>query len=155
MVEVGEARLEEAVYRLATVQKQVAEGAGAAALAAVLEDPGRYRGRKVGIVLSGGNIDSRIMAQVLMRGLVYEGRIVRLRIGITDAPGALARVTRLLGEAGANIVEVHHQRLFHNVPVKMAEVDVVLETRNQTHVDALIARMKDAGYPTTLMVEVG
>ena len=66
-----------------------------------------------------------------------------------------ACVTRLLGEAGANIVEVHHQRLFHNVPVKMAEVDVVLETRNQTHVDALIARMKDAGYPTTLMVEVG
>lgn len=155
VVEVGEARLEEAVYRLATVQKQVAEGAGAAALAAVLEEPERYRGRKVGIVLSGGNIDSRIMAQVLMRGLVYEGRIVRLRIGITDAPGALARVTRLLGEAGANIVEVHHQRLFHNVPVKMAEVDVVLETRNQTHVDSLIARMKDAGYPTTLMVEVG
>ena len=155
VVEVGEARLEEAVYRLATVQKQVAEGAGAAALAAVLEDPERYRGRKVGIVLSGGNIDSRIMAQVLMRGLVYEGRIVRLRIGITDAPGALARVTRLLGEAGANIVEVHHQRLFHNVPVKMAEVDVVLETRNQTHVEALIARMKDAGYPTSLMVEVG
>lgn len=155
VVEVGEARLEEAVYRLATVQKQVAEGAGAAALAAVLEDPERYRGRKVGIVLSGGNIDSRIMAQVLMRGLVYEGRIVRLRIGITDAPGALARVTRLLGEAGANIVEVHHQRLFHNVPVKMAEVDVVLETRNQTHVETLIARMKDAGYPTSLMVEVG
>lgn len=155
VVEVGEARLEEAVYRLATVQKQVAEGAGAAALAAVLEEPERYRGRKVGIVLSGGNIDSRIMAQVLMRGLVHEGRIVRLRIGITDAPGALARVTRLLGEAGANIVEVHHQRLFHNVPVKMAEVDVVLETRNQTHVETLIARMKDAGYPTSLMVEVG
>ncbi|AWB08265.1 threonine ammonia-lyase (plasmid) [Azospirillum humicireducens] len=155
VVEVGEARLEEAVYRLATVQKQVAEGAGAAALAAVLEEPERYRGRRVGIVLSGGNIDSRIMAQVLMRGLVYEGRIVRLRIGITDAPGALARVTRLLGEAGANIVEVHHQRLFHNVPVKMAEVDVVLETRNQTHVETLIARMKDAGYPTSLMVEVG
>ncbi|MBP2304318.1 threonine ammonia-lyase [Azospirillum melinis] len=155
VVEVGEARLEEAVYRLATVQKLVAEGAGAAALAAVLDDPQRYRGRKVGIVLSGGNIDSRIMAQVLMRGLVYEGRIVRLRISITDAPGALARVTRLLGEAGANIVEVHHQRLFHNVPVKMAEVDVVLETRNQTHVDALIARMKDAGYPTSLMMEVG
>jgi len=155
VVEVGEARLEEAVYRLATMQKLVAEGAGAAALAAILEEPERYRGRKVGMVLSGGNIDSRIMAQVLMRGLVYEGRIVRLRIGITDAPGALARVTRLLGEAGANIVEVHHQRLFHNVPVKMAEVDVVLETRNQTHVDALIARMKDAGYPTSLMVEVG
>ncbi|PWC31115.1 threonine ammonia-lyase [Azospirillum sp. TSO35-2] len=155
VVEVSEARLEEALYRLATIQKLVAEGAGAAALAAVFDDPERFRGGKVGIVVSGGNIDSRILAQVLMRGLVYEGRIVRLRIGITDAPGALARVTRLLGEAGANIVEVHHQRLFHNVPVKMAEVDVVLETRNQAHVDALIARMKDAGYPTSLMVEVG
>ncbi|MBP2227332.1 threonine dehydratase [Azospirillum agricola] len=154
VVEVDETRLEEAVYRLSTVQKLVAEGAGAAALAAVLDDPASFGGRKVGIVVSGGNIDSRILAQVLMRGLVYEGRIVRLRIGITDAPGALARVTRLLGEAGANIVEVYHQRLFHNVPVKMAEVDVVLETRDQTHVQALIARMTEAGYPTALMTNV-
>jgi threonine dehydratase len=123
-------------------------------LIAVLDNPARFAGRKVGIVISGGNIDSRILAQVLMRGLVYEGRIVRLRIGITDAPGALARVTRLLGEAGANIVEVYHQRLFHNVPVKMAEVDVVLETRDQSHVQALMVRMRDAGFPTALMTDV-
>jgi len=154
VVEVGEPRLEEAVYRLATLQKLVAEGAGAAALAAVLDDPARFAGKKVGIVVSGGNIDARILAQVLMRGLVYEGRIVRLRIGITDAPGALARVARLLGEAGANIVEVHHQRLFHDVPVKMAEIDVVLETRDRTHVHQLIARMEDAGFPTELMTEI-
>ncbi len=154
VIEVGEARLEEAVYRLATMQKLVAEGAGAAALAAVLDNPERFRGRRVGIVVSGGNIDSRILAQVLMRGLVHEGRIVRLRIGITDAPGALSSMTRLLGEAGANIVEVYHQRLFHNVPVKMAEVDVVVETRDQSHVQALIARMKEAGFPTTLMTDV-
>ncbi len=154
VVEVDETPLEEAIYRLATMQKLVAEGAGAAALAAILDAPERFRGRKVGIVVSGGNIDSRILAQVLMRGLVYEGRIVRLRIGIADAPGALARVTHLLGEAGANIVEVYHQRLFHNVPVKMAEVDVVLETRDQAHVQALIARMREAGFPTELMTEV-
>jgi len=154
VIEVGEARLEEAVYRLATMQKLVAEGAGAAALAAVLDNVERFRGRNVGVVVSGGNIDSRILAQVLMRGLVYEGRIVRLRIGITDAPGALSSMTRLLGEAGANIVEVYHQRLFHNVPVKMAEVDVVLETRDQAHVQALMTRMKDAGFPTTLMTDV-
>ncbi|MCG5241713.1 threonine ammonia-lyase [Azospirillum doebereinerae] len=154
VVEVSEARLEEAVYRLSTMQKLVAEGAGAAALAAVLDNPEAFKGRNVGIVVSGGNIDSRILAQVLMRGLVYEGRIVRLRIGITDAPGALARVTHLLGEAGANIVEVYHQRLFHNVPVKMAEVDVLLETRDQTHVQALMVRMKEAGFPTSLMTDV-
>lgn len=154
IVEVGEQRLEEAVYRLATVQKLVAEGAGAAALAAVLDDPGRFAGRRVGIVVSGGNIDPRILAQVLMRGLVYEGRIVRVRIGITDAPGALARMARLLGEAGANIVEVHHQRLFHDVPVKMAEIDVVLETRDRTHVQQLVARLHEAGFPTELMTEV-
>ncbi|WP_298371041.1 threonine ammonia-lyase [Azospirillum sp.] len=154
VIEVGETRLEEAVYRLSTMQKLVAEGAGGAGLAAVLDNPARFAGRKLGIVISGGNIDSRILAQVLMRGLVYEGRIVRLRIGITDAPGALARVTRLLGEAGANIVEVYHQRLFHNVPVKMAEVDVVLETRDQSHVQALMVRMRDAGFPTALMTDV-
>ncbi|MDQ2101895.1 threonine ammonia-lyase [Azospirillum isscasi] len=154
VVEVGEPRLEEAVYRLATVQKLVAEGAGAAALAAVLDDPERFRGKRVGVVVSGGNIDARILAQVLTRGLVYEGRMVRLRIGITDAPGALARVARLLGEAGANIVEVHHQRLFHDVPVRMAEIDVVLETRGRSHVQRLVARMEEAGFPTELMTDI-
>ncbi len=154
MVEVGEARLEEAVYRLATVQKLVAEGAGAAALAAVLDAPERFRGQRVGVVVSGGNIDARILAQVLTRGLVYEGRMVRLRIGITDAPGALARVASLLGEAGANIVEVHHQRLFHDVPVRMAEIDVVLETRGRAHVQRLVARMEEAGFPTELMTDI-
>lgn len=151
---VDEPRLEEAVYRLATTQKIVAEGAGAAALAAVLDDPARFAGQSVGIVVSGGNIDARILAQVLMRGLVGEGRVVRLRIAITDAPGALARVARLLGEGGANIVEVHHQRMFHNVPVKMADVDVVLETRDRAHVQQLITRMNEAGFPTELMTEV-
>ena len=154
VLEVGEPRLEEAVYRLATVQKLVAEGAGAAGLAAVLDDPERFRGKRVGIVVSGGNIDARILAQVLTRGLVYEGRMVRLRIGITDAPGALARVARLLGEAGANIVEVHHQRLFHDVPVRMAEIDVVLETRGRSHVQRLVAHMEDAGFPTELMTDI-
>ena len=154
MVEVGEARLEEAVYRLATMQKLVAEGAGAAALAAVLDAPERFRGQRVGVVVSGGNIDARILAQVLTRGLVYEGRMVRLRIGITDAPGALARVASLLGEAGANIVEVHHQRLFHDVPVRMAEIDVVLETRGRSHVQRLVARMEEAGFPTELMTDI-
>lgn len=154
ITEVSEARLEEAVYRLATMQKLVVEGAGAAALATMLDNPAVFANRNVALVVSGGNIDARILAQVLMRGLVLEGRIVRLRIGITDAPGILARVARLLGDGGANIVEVHHQRLFHDVPVKMAEIDVVLETRDRPHVEQLIARMIEAGFPTELMMDV-
>ncbi|WP_247887005.1 threonine ammonia-lyase [Azospirillum sp. SYSU D00513] len=154
LVEVGEARLEEAVYQLATVQKLVAEGAGAAALAALLDKPGRFDGKRVGIVLSGGNIDARILAQVLTRGLIVEGRMVRLRIALNDAPGALAKIARLLGDSGANIVEVHHQRLLHDVPVKMADIDVVLETRDRAHVQSVIARLSEAGFPAELMSEV-
>ncbi|PWC53258.1 threonine ammonia-lyase [Azospirillum sp. TSO22-1] len=150
----SEEALESAVFRMVTVQKLVAEGAGAAALAAVLAEPGRFQGKRVGLVVSGGNIDARLLAQVLMRGLVLEGRIVRLRIALTDAPGALAKATRILGEAGANIVEVYHQRLFHDVPVKMAEIDVILETRDRTHVQAIVDRLAAGGFPTELMVDV-
>ncbi|HYD31549.1 MAG TPA: threonine ammonia-lyase [Azospirillaceae bacterium] len=149
-----ESMLEQAVYHMVTTQKLVAEGAGAASLAAVLAQPERFRGRKVGLIVCGGNIDARILAQVLMRGLVREGRLVRLRIGITDAPGALAKVAGLLGASGANIVEVHHQRLFHDVPVKMADVDVVLETRDRPHVEAILARLTAAGFPAELMTDV-
>jgi threonine dehydratase len=154
LVEVDEQRLEEAVFQLATVQKIVAEGAGAAGLAALLDAPARLAGKRVGVVVSGGNIDPRILAQVLMRGLIHEGRMVRLRIGLNDAPGALARVARLLGEAGANIVEVHHQRLLQDVPVKMAEIDIVLETRDRAHVQMVAQRLAEAGFPTELMTEV-
>jgi len=150
----SEEALEGAVFRMVTVQKLVVEGAGAAVLAAVLADPARFQGKRVGLLVSGGNIDARLLAQILMRGLVLEGRIVRLRIALTDAPGALARATAILGEAGANIVEVYHQRLFHDVPVKMAEIDVIVETRDRTHVQAIIARLSAAGFPTELMVDV-
>lgn len=151
---VGENWLERAVYQLVTVQKIVAEGAGAACLAAVLAEPRRFAGLKVGLVISGGNIDARLLSQILMRGLVREDRVVRLRIGISDAPGTLAKVARLLGDHGANIVEVHHQRLFQNVPVKMAELDVVLETRGRAHVAAIIDHLDKAGFPSQLMVDV-
>lgn len=154
IVVVDETRLEQAVFALATVQKLVVEGAGAAGLAAVLADPERYRGRKVGVVISGGNIDPRLLAQVLMRGLVAEGRIVRLRVGLTDQPGALAQVTTLLGRGGANIVEIYHQRLFHDVPVKMAEIDAIVETRDRRHVQQIIAALAEAGFPADLMADV-
>lgn len=150
----NESRLEQAVFTLATVQKLVAEGAGAAGLAAVLADPDRYNGRKVGLIVSGGNIDARLMAQVLMRGLVADGRIVRLRIALDDRPGALAKVTALLGAGGADIVEIYHQRLFHDVPVKMAEIDVIIETRDRRHVQHTIDTLSAAGFAADLMADV-
>lgn len=151
---VDEVALEQAVYQLATVQKLVAEGAGAAGLAAVTAEPARFAGRRVGIVISGGNIDARILSQVLVRGLVREGRVVRLRIGLADVPGALATVTRLIADVGANVVEVHHQRLFQDVPVKMAEIDVILETRGTRHLAQITKTLTGAGFPTELMSDV-
>ncbi|MBI1207036.1 MAG: threonine ammonia-lyase [Azospirillum sp.] len=151
---VDEAALEAAVYHFVTVQKLVVEAAGAAPLAAVLADPARFKGRKVGLVVTGGNLDARLLAQILMRGLIRDGRIVRLRIGLTDVPGALAQICRLLGDAGGNIVEVYHQRLFHDVPVKMAEIDVILETRDRGHVGQILKTLAAAGCRAELMLDV-
>jgi len=151
---VDEAAIERAVFALMTEQKLVAEGAGAAGIAAIMAEPDRFRGARVGTVLCGGNIDARLLASVLMRGLVRERRMVRLRIEITDAPGALGGVARLIGEADGNIVEVYHRRLFYDVPVKMAEIDVVLETRGPAHVDRILDRLREAGFPAQLMSDV-
>lgn len=148
---VDEPALENAVLMLLEIEKSVVEGAGAAALAAVLQERGRFSGRTVGVVVSGGNIDSRVLSAILMRGLVREGRLVRLRIDIQDQPGVLGAVARLIGEAGGNIVEVYHQRLFHNVPLKQAELDIVVETRDADHVNAILKSLCDAGHPATMI----
>jgi threonine dehydratase len=148
---VDEAALERAVATLLDVEKLVAEGAGAAPLAAVLADPARFHGKRVGLVLSGGNIDARLLASILQRQLVRAGRLVRLRIEISDMPGALAKIAGIIGENGGNIVEIYHQRLFQDVPVKLAEVDAVIETRNPRHVGALVAALAGAGFPTRLL----
>ena len=148
---VAEPELENAVLMLLEIEKSVVEGAGAAALAAVLQESARFAGRNVGIVVSGGNIDSRVLSAILMRGLIRQGRLVRLRIDIQDQPGVLGAVSRLIGEAGGNIVEVYHQRLFHNVPLKQAELDVVLETRDAGHVAAIVKALCDAGHSATLL----
>jgi threonine dehydratase len=148
---VDEGQLECAVETLLDTQKLVAEGAGAAPLAALLAAPERFRGRQVGLVLCGGNIDARIVASILMRGLVRAGRLVRIRVEISDAPGVLAKIARIIGEKGGNIVEIYHQRLFHDVPVKLAEVDAVLETRNPGHVGEIMATLTQAGFPTRLL----
>ncbi|HYD99809.1 MAG TPA: threonine ammonia-lyase, partial [Alphaproteobacteria bacterium] len=148
---VSEGALERAIFALATASRTVAEGAGAAGLALVLDRPERFAGRQVGVVVCGGNIDPRMLASILMRGLVHEGRIARLRIAITDEPGTLGRIAAAIGEAGGNIVEVTHQRLLYNVPVKMADVDVVVETRDLAHVQAIAAKLEERGFPTELM----
>jgi len=130
---VDEVAIERAIALFLEVEKTVAEGAGAAALAALLSHPQHFVGRKVGLVLSGGNIDTRLLASVLLRGLVRDGRIVRLRLMIGDLPGQLARVAGLIGKAGGNIVEVQHQRLFGAVVAKRTELDVTVETRGRDH----------------------
>ena len=146
-----EAALEQATQIYLEVQRLVVEGAGAASLAAVLGNRERFQGRKVGLVVSGGNIDSRLLSSVLMRGLVREGRMVRLRVEITDVPGALSKVSGLIGDNGGNIVEVYHQRLFYDVPVKKAEIDVVLETVDSGHVREIMDRLEEAGFPVRLL----
>src|SRR5438477_253699 len=148
---VTERQLESAVELLIERQKLIVEGAGAAGVAALLAEPERFRGRKVGIVLTGGNIDARLLASLLMRGLVRSGRLVRLRSELPDIPGVLSRVAGVIGGLGGNIVEVHHQRLFHDTSVKRAELDVVVETQNRRHVVTIIDALVAAGFPTRLL----
>lgn len=148
---VDEALIETAVHVLVEQQNIVAEGAGAAGVAALMKEKERFAGRKVGAVICGGNIDVRLLSWVLTRGLVRDGRMVRLRIGIVDRPGVLANVARLIGETGGNIIEVYHQRLFYDVPAKQAEVDAVIETRNAEHVHEIIAALEAGGFPTRVL----
>ncbi|GAB6053780.1 threonine ammonia-lyase [Magnetospira thiophila] len=144
---VGEAEMESAVQLLLEVEKTVAEGAGAAPLAALIKYKEQFKGLCCGLVISGGNIDSRLLASILMRGLARTGRLVRLRISIPDRPGQLAEVARAIGDSGGNIIEIQHQRLFHDVPVKATELDVVVETRGPDHTGILLAKLREAGCP--------
>jgi threonine dehydratase len=148
---VTEEVLERAVLVMAESEKLIAEGAGAAGLAALLAYPERFTGRKVGLVVSGGNIDSRVLASILMRGLARDGRLARLRIEISDEPGLLARVAGLIGQAGGNIIEVYHQRLHYDLPVTMADLDIVVETRNREHVAEILASLTAAGFEARLL----
>jgi threonine dehydratase len=133
------------------IEKTVTEGAGAAGLAAILAQREAFAGRTVGVVLTGGNIDTRLLASILMRGLVRDGRIVRLRIKINDRPGALAAVATQIGLTGGNIIEVQHQRLFGGVAAKSAELDIILETRDRAHVREIMEALADHGYKVKLL----
>jgi threonine dehydratase len=144
---IEEPEFERAIALYANVEKTIAEGAGAGSLAALLAYPERFRGRKVGLILTGGNIDTRLLASVLTRELVRAQRIVSLRIIGDDRPGLLATVSQTIGAHGANIIEVAHNRLALDVPAKGAEFDVMIETRDAQHTREIIDALRAAGYP--------
>ncbi len=147
---VDEGDIEEAMLLLLEIEKTVVEGAGAAGLAGLLRHRERFAGKKIGVVLSGGNIDPLTLADIIERGMVRAGRLTRLQVQLRDLPGSLAKVTAALAEANANIEEVHHERAFTHLPVQSAVVDFVLETRGHEHVKQIIAALEQAGFNTRL-----
>ena len=148
LLTVDEGDIEEALVMLLEVEKTVVEGAGAAGLAALLRHRQRFAGKKVGLVLCGGNIDPLLLAAIIERGMVRAGRLARLFIGARDAPGVLARITALVAEAGANIDEVRHQRAFSALSAQHVDVELVVQTRNREHVQAVVQALRAAGFDT-------
>jgi len=146
VVLVNEAQLERAVNAYLTLQKTMAEGAGAAGLAAMLAKPERFQGKRVGLILSGGNIDPRVLASIMVRELERENQIVSFRLTIPDRPGVLGAIATRIGSLGANILEVDHRRLFLDVPAKGAKLDVTIETRNAAHAGEIMAAFAADGY---------
>ena len=143
---VDEGDIEQAIVMLLEIEKTVVEGAGAAGLAAVVKDPARFAGRRVGLVLCGGNIDPLRLQAIIGRGMVRAGRLARVRVAARDVPGMLARITAVVAEAGANIEEVHHQRAFSTLPVQSVEVEVVVQTRDRQHLSAVIEALHARGF---------
>ena len=142
----SEAEIEDAVFDLLSAEKLVAEGAPGAGLAVIKNNLEAYRGKKVGLVICGGNIDSRLLSTLILRGLVRDGRITRLTFEIDDKPSQLADISRIIGESGANVVEVIHQRMMQSVSLKQAELDVVIEARDIGHVDAIVGTLREQGF---------
>ncbi|MGE4372839.1 MAG: threonine ammonia-lyase [Xanthobacter sp.] len=142
-----ESALERSVNALLMHQKTLAEGAGAAGLAALLTEPERFRGKTVGLVVSGGNIDERVLAGILLRELERECRIVSFRLTLMDRPGMLGRISTLIGQLGGNILDVHHSRTFLDVPAKGARLDLTLETRDKLHADVIQKALEEMGLP--------
>ena len=143
---VSERRLEESLSLLLQIEKTVVEGAGEAGLAALLTHREQFAGRKIGLVLTGGNIDTRLLANVLLRDLARSGRLARLRIILQDRPGALFHVARIFDQEAVNILELSHQRIFTNLPAKGLSLDVECETRDRDHLQGLLAALREAGY---------
>jgi threonine dehydratase len=143
---VGEDDIEQAILLLLEIEKTVVEGAGGVGLAALMKHGNRFKGRKVGLILCGGNIEPLVLAEIIERGMVKSGRLARLRFDVRDVPGALADVATLLGKLGANIDEVQHQRAFTSLSVERAQIEVVVQTRGTAHIEQILAAMGEQGY---------
>jgi threonine dehydratase len=150
MVLVSEGDIEHAIVLLLEIEKTVVEGAGAAGLAALLRHPDRFRGKRVGLILCGGNIEPMMLSDIIERGMVRAGRLARIRVTIRDLPGELARAATVVGQAGANIEEVAHQRAFTTLPAMNAELEMVLQTRGPEHIEQVLAALRQAGLPAEL-----
>jgi len=148
---VTEEAIETALGSLLTDGKLTVGGAGAAGVAALMAYPARFAGRKTGVIVCGGNIDARIVSSLLLRGLVRQGKLVRFKIDINDAPGVLGQISNIIGQAGGIIFEVSHQRLFNHITLKMAEVDAVVETQSRSHANEIIDALQSSGFPTQVM----
>jgi threonine dehydratase len=149
IVLVGERDTETALSMLLQIEKTVVEGAGATGLAALLSHPRMFRGRNVGVILTGGNIDTRLLANVLLRDLARSGRLARLSIRLQDRPGALFHVARVFDEQSVNIIEVYHQRVFTTLPAKGLIAEIECETRDAAHLERLLKALRDEGYDVT------
>ena len=143
---VDEGDIEQSIVMLLEIEKTLVEGAGAASLAALLKNPQRFAGRKVGLVLGGGNIDPMLLAAIIERGMVRAGRLARIRVSSRDVPGSLARITAIVAEAGANIDEVHHQRAFTLLAAQNVEIELVIQTRGRPHIQAVLDALHAGGY---------
>jgi len=151
LVLVDEGDIEQAVLMLLEIEKTLVEGAGAAGLAALLRYPERFRGRKIGLVLCGGNIDPLLLAAIIERGMVRSGRLARIKVSVRDVPGALARITATVAEAGANVEEVHHQRAFTMLAAQNVEIELVLQTRGHAHAQQVMEQLRSAQMQVELM----
>lgn len=151
----SEMEIEGAVFDFLSMEKLVAEGAAGAGMAVIQKNIEFYKGKKVGLVVCGGNIDSRLLSTLIMRGLVRDGRITRLRFEIDDTPGQLSDIARIIGEGGANVVEVIHQRMMQTVSLKRAELDIVIESRDANHVGDIVDALKAKGFAVTVMRDIG
>jgi threonine dehydratase len=147
---VDEGDIEQALVMLLEVEKTLVEGAGAVGLAALLKYPERFKGKRVGLVLCGGNIDPLLLAAIIERGMVRAGRLARIRVGARDVPGSLARITAMVAEAGANIEEVHHQRAFTTLSAQNAEIELVVQARGHAHVQDVLGVLRAAGFDAQL-----
>jgi len=146
LVLVDEGDIEQGVLMLLEIEKTLVEGAGAAGLAALIRHPERFKGKRVGLVLSGGNIDPLLLAAIIERGMVRAGRLARVRVSARDVPGSLAQITATVAEAGANVDEVHHQRAFTMLAAQNVDIELVLQTRGREHLASVLEALATAGF---------